>query len=125
MIDMNKNTFSTKYEKFITGTWEDTNTVILSDTDTSIGQFKKSDIFAKFSPDGKCCIVCERTYKEDYGELEWTQLALRANSRVYNQKQFNGICTSCTYEDDYIDFITYREEWLDWSVKSSGAHAVC
>lgn len=115
LFHMKKDEIRDKYKEFITSEWEQANTLIMPDTDASIGQCQKSDIILAFDLDGNLAIQCERAYKSHYSEKEWTTMALRVLSDVDKSEDSEGIVTACTYSNKYIDFIKYKKEWLDWA----------
>lgn len=115
LFHMTKEEIEEKYHDFIASTWNKANTIILPDTDTSIGQYPISDIILSFDMEGNLAIQCERAYKSHYTEKDWTSMALRAISDITKIEDAEGIITACTYSPKYIDYIKYKKEWLDWA----------
>lgn len=115
LFHMKKDEIEEKYKDLIASTWVKTNTVMMPDTNASIGQYPMSDIILMFDPAGNLAIQCERAYKRHYSEKEWTAMALRAISDVTTSEDAEGIVTACTYSTQYIDYIKYKKEWLDWA----------
>lgn len=104
-----------EYKDYITSSWDKTNTLIMTDTDTAIGRYPMSDVILSFDANGNLAIQCERAYKSHYNEKDWATMAFRALSDVSEVEDSEGIVTACTYSNKYIDYIKYKKEWLDWA----------
>lgn len=102
------------YANNITAVLDKTNTVVLADTDTSIGNYPKSDIILTFSPDDTLAIQTERVLRKNYKEKEWLEMVF-ATQCFAIEEDSRGIKYSVTYNVDYIDIVKYRKEWLDWA----------
>ena len=110
----NRQTIMEKYKDSISEVWDKTHTIIMVDTGPNIGMFIKSDIILMFSPNDELVIQTERAYRKNYSAKEWSKLGLLAVREGSIPENSEGIKSSFSYSDGFIDLVKYRKEWLDW-----------
>ena len=100
--------------------WDESRTIVLSDTDKNIGLFDKTDIIIMYDKCGNPCIITERIFKKNYSRRDWwlLQRSLKGKLKVIQDEL--GFHISVSYAKDYIDYVHYKKNFIylfneEWS----------
>lgn len=95
--------------------WEESRTIVLTDTDKNIGLFKNTDIIIMYDKEGKPCIITERVFKKNYTRREWSAMLRMFKNKLKVIQEELGFHISVSYTRDYIDYIHYKKDWWLWA----------
>ena len=106
------------YADRITEIWEPSFTIIMTDTDQTVGSFPCSDLIFIFSPQGEMVIMTERLFREKYSFIKWMKLLTGLKlKKSKHSKTYSGmdIKESISYSKEFIDIVHYKKWWHEWA----------
>lgn len=110
LMNLDYATASAVYEKYVTGRSETAKIIILEDPPRSITNFGNSDIIFMFNFDNQMVMYTERVPIPRLSFLKRLKIS-------YKAKQFKpqeGQSMKVVKNKNYIDIITYDNDFLNW-----------
>lgn len=103
------------YKDLITEVWEESFTIIMTDTDSTIGLASCSDIILVFAPTGELVLMTERIYNKKYNFVQW--LKLRRTIKKERSKYIGSatVFTSINRGTNFMDWTLYKKWWHEWA----------
>lgn len=95
--------------------WDESKTIVLTNTDKRTGLFADTDIIIMYGKDGYPCIITERIFKKNYTKMQWWNLQRMFRNKLKVIQEELGYFISVSYTKDYIDYVHYKQEWWLWA----------